>query len=243
MRGRIFTFLLVVLIIAGCAQVTPPEGDEPDILNPQACSPYISVDETIRLLKRNGRLPQSQWATAGAIAKAESGLCVNAYHYNTNGSIDRGLYQINSVHGYTRSCLYNAACNTDKAITIYRQRGNWTAWTTYNYGLHKKYLSEAQAAVNRVTGGGSTTYTTGTTANRGGYTGPYNLRSGPGTSYSKVGSVDGGVRVRIICQARGTTHTGPWGNSNVWDKLTTGKWIADAFVYTGSMGMVAPTCK
>ena len=235
-------FVLVALVIAGCGQVAPPEADsQPDILNPQACSPYISMDETIRLLKSNGRLVQSQWATAGAIAKAESGLCVGATNTaNADGSVDRGLYQINSVHRYTTSCLYNAACNTDKAITIYNMQG-WNGWTVYRTGAYRQYLSEAQAAVNRVTGGGSST-ASGTTANTGSYTGPYNLRSGPGTNYSVVGSVGGGVAVTIVCQKTGTSHTGPWGTTSLWDKLSTGKWISDAFVYTGSNGTVAPRC-
>ena len=89
----------------------------------------------------------------------------------------------------------------------------------------------------------SSSYVTGTTANRDGYTGPYNLRSGPGTNYAIVGSVGGGVRVSIVCQKTGTSHRGPWGSTSLWDKLSSGKWISDAFVYTGSMGKVAPTCK
>lgn len=242
-KSRILSlFLLVALIIAGCGQVVPPEADrQPDILNPLACSPYISMDETIRLLKSNGRLAQSQWATAGAIAKAESSLCVSAVHYNTDGSVDRGLYQINSVHGYSTDCVFNAACNTDAAMNIYRMQG-WNAWTVYRTGAYQQYLSEAQAAVNRVAGGSTGGTVTGTTANTSAYTGPYNLRSGPGTSFGVVGSVGGGVQVSIVCQANGTTHTGPWGSTNIWDKLSTGKWISDAFVYTGSNNTVAPRC-
>lgn len=86
-------------------------------------------------------------------------------------------------------------------------------------------------------GGGSTTYPTGTV-----HDGPINLRSGPGTSYSIVGTANTGEVVSIVCQTTGTSHTGPWGTTNIWDKLTTGKWISDAFVYTGSNGTVAPTC-
>lgn len=83
---------------------------------------------------------------------------------------------------------------------------------------------------------------TGTTVNTGAYTGPYNLRSGPGTNYSIVGSVGGGVQVSIVCHANGTSHTGPYGTTNLWDKLSTGRWISDAFVYTGSNSAVAPAC-
>lgn len=72
--------------------------------------------------------------------------------------------------------------------------------------------------------------------------GPYNLRSGPGTGYATVGTIAGGTQVWITCQAYGTTHTGPWGTTNIWDKLSTGAWITDAYVYTGKSGLVAPLC-
>ena len=70
-----------------------------------------------------------------------------------------------------------------------------------------------------------------------------NLRSGPGTNYRVVGQKTGGQKVKIVCHARGTRHKGPWGYSRLWDKLASGKWISDAYVYTGSMKRVAPWCK
>lgn len=94
-------------------------------------------------------------------------------------------------------------------------------------------------------GGGGGTGTSGTTACTGGYCGPYNLRAGPGTGYAVTGSLNGGVSVSIVCQSYGTSHTGPWGTTSLWNKLggaNAGKWISDAYVYTGSNGMVAPQC-
>lgn len=72
--------------------------------------------------------------------------------------------------------------------------------------------------------------------------GVYNLRAGPGTNYAVVSTIAGGTSVWISCQAYGTTHTGPWGTTNIWDKLSTGAWITDAYVYTGRNGLVAPLC-
>lgn len=74
------------------------------------------------------------------------------------------------------------------------------------------------------------------------YEGPINLRDGPGTNYSVVGSVNTGDTVSIACHSYGTSHTGPWGTSDLWDKLSNGTWVSDAFVYTGSNGPVAPWC-
>jgi murein DD-endopeptidase MepM/ murein hydrolase activator NlpD len=72
--------------------------------------------------------------------------------------------------------------------------------------------------------------------------GPYNLRAGPGTNYAVVGTIAGGTQVWITCQAYGTTHTGPWGTTNLWNRLSSGAWITDAYVYTGTNGRVAPDC-
>ena len=68
------------------------------------------------------------------------------------------------------------------------------------------------------------------------------VRSGPGTGYAKVGTVTKGTKVNIICQTTGTTVKGTYGTSNIWDKIGTGRFVSDAYVYTGSDGRVAPKC-
>lgn len=69
-----------------------------------------------------------------------------------------------------------------------------------------------------------------------------NLRSGPGTTYSVVGTVADGATVSIVCTARGSTVEGVWGPTDLWNKLTTNNWISDGFVDTGSNEPVAPAC-
>lgn len=68
-----------------------------------------------------------------------------------------------------------------------------------------------------------------------------NVRSGPSTSFSVVGSVADGQTVTITCQKVGQTVTGTYGTSNIWDFIGNG-YVADAFVFTGSNGVVAPPC-
>ena len=71
---------------------------------------------------------------------------------------------------------------------------------------------------------------------------PLSKRSGPGTNYPVVGSVPDGTTVTIVCQATGTTETGDWGPTDLWDCLDDNTYVSDAFVYTGTNDMVAPAC-
>jgi uncharacterized protein YraI len=69
-----------------------------------------------------------------------------------------------------------------------------------------------------------------------------NVRSGPGTDYTIVRVLPEGSRVPIYCQSPGTTVTGPYGTSNIWDNISNGEYVSDAYVLTGSDGYVASRC-
>ncbi|MET8801089.1 SH3 domain-containing protein [Streptomyces sp. NPDC004546] len=69
-----------------------------------------------------------------------------------------------------------------------------------------------------------------------------NVRSGPGTNYGIVRVLPEGVKVPIYCQTPGTTVTGPYGTSNIWDNIDSGEFVSDAYVQTGSDGYIAPRC-
>ncbi|MGC4896328.1 peptidoglycan DD-metalloendopeptidase family protein [Micromonospora sp. DT31] len=73
---------------------------------------------------------------------------------------------------------------------------------------------------------------------------PLTVRSGPGTGYTSVGTVTDGTRVTISCQTTGTSVTGTYGTSTIWDRIGTGRFISDAYVYTGSDGFIpgVPRC-
>ena len=68
------------------------------------------------------------------------------------------------------------------------------------------------------------------------------VRAAPGTSYDGWSSVADGAKVTIVCQTTGTTVTGTYGTSNIWDMLGSGGFVADAYVYTGSDGRVENDC-
>lgn len=97
-----------------------------------------------------------------AIALAESSGNPGAVSKpNKNGTVDRGLFQINSVHSqYDPGKLLDPAYNAKAAYEVAGGK-DFTRWSTYNSGAYKKYLGEAQAASS---GGGTTTVSGGTAA-------------------------------------------------------------------------------
>ncbi|MCX5146240.1 SH3 domain-containing protein [Streptomyces sp. NPDC058290] len=69
-----------------------------------------------------------------------------------------------------------------------------------------------------------------------------NVRSGPGTNYSVIDVLPYGASVTIRCQSDGTTVSGPYGTSDIWDCVGNGRFVSDAYVKTGSDGYVATHC-
>lgn len=71
------------------------------------------------------------------------------------------------------------------------------------------------------------------------------FHSGPGHTYTKIGCIPDGTKINIDCIEQGNAVTGPYGTETIWDHTNyAGKagYVADAFVYTGVNGAVAPTC-
>jgi len=87
--------------------------------------------------------------TALAVFKAESGLIPNRVNAaNKDGSIDRGIAQINSIHCprveklYKESCetaLFDAKTNIDFAYIKYVEEG-FQPWVAYWNGAYKRML-------------------------------------------------------------------------------------------------------
>jgi hypothetical protein len=93
--------------------------------------------------------PEQDRVTMVAIAKAESGWTVDAVNTaNSNGSVDRGLFQINSIHSKynAQQLLSDPRYNTNAAKEIYNGQG-LRAWSTYNSGAHTPFMVEASQAV------------------------------------------------------------------------------------------------
>ena len=65
---------------------------------------------------------------------AESGGRQYASLYNTNGTTDRGYWQINSIHGSLST--FDARGNARAAVLISRDGRDWSPWTTYQTGAY-----------------------------------------------------------------------------------------------------------
>jgi lysozyme-like protein len=81
---------------------------------------------------------------AAAIAMAESRGDPDATDDDADGSEDRGLWQINSVHGALST--YEPLANAQAAVQISDNGTDWSAWTTYVSGAFKQFLTGHQTA-------------------------------------------------------------------------------------------------
>jgi murein DD-endopeptidase MepM/ murein hydrolase activator NlpD len=98
------------------------------------------------------------------------------------------------------------------------------------------YVKQNYTSRNCSSGGGSATGTVRTSGAN------LNVRSGPSTNHAIVGSLANGTTVTIQCQVRGESITGTYGTSTLWNRIGSGRFIPDAYTYTGSDGRVAPDC-
>lgn len=71
---------------------------------------------------------------------------------------------------------------------------------------------------------------------------PLTIREDASTAAAAVGTVADGAKVTITCQKKGTSVTGTYGTTTLWDFIGNG-YVSDAYVNTGSDGQVAPTCQ
>jgi hypothetical protein len=80
-----------------------------------------------------------------AIQRAENaaGKC-EIYHYNSDGTLDWGYFQINTVHlqrpGLNLRDLLDCKANIDFAYQLYKEKGGFTPWSTYKDGRYLRYM-------------------------------------------------------------------------------------------------------
>jgi hypothetical protein len=72
---------------------------------------------------------------AAEIATAESGGRQYATDDDGNGTVDRGYWQINSIHGALST--YDPAGNARAAVQLSDDGTNWVPWVSYNTGAYQ----------------------------------------------------------------------------------------------------------
>lgn len=84
-------------------------------------------DEAQNALKVVGTCENGKWNTT-------------ATNHNRNGSVDSGIFQINSIHGYSQEYLFNPENNIRVAKKIFDGRG-WTSWScSHVLGIKPFYM-------------------------------------------------------------------------------------------------------
>ncbi|MGI5523483.1 peptidoglycan DD-metalloendopeptidase family protein [Micromonospora sp. CA-259024] len=176
------------------------------------------------------------------------------------GGTSYGKYvRINHGGGYSTYYAHLNGFNVSVGQTVgYGKVLGWVGSTGGSTGPHLHYEQrlDGNDIQVRFNGGlalywGTKTYTSDNGCSSGSGNGtvdtsgtPLTVRSGPGTGYASVGTVADGTRVTIACQTSGTTVTGTYGTSSIWDRIGAGRYIADAYVYTGYEGYIpnVPRC-
>jgi cell wall-associated NlpC family hydrolase len=101
----------------------------------------------------------------------------------------------------------------------------------------------AFVAVPLVTGLAANAASATGTVNTTGNPGPaLTVRAQPTAASDAVGKRSDGATVTIVCQTYGQRVTGTYGTTNIWDRIKSGGYVSDAYIRTGSDGLVAPLC-
>ncbi len=89
--------------------------------------------------------PDCRLALAIQRAENPNGQC-EVYHHNSDGTLDWGYFQINTVHlkqpGVNLRDLLDCKANIDFAYRLFREHQDFRSWSTYNSGAYRKYLIE-----------------------------------------------------------------------------------------------------
>lgn len=140
LKGKTYLSILFVMVLFSPAVFVSYQAkasEVPVIISPIAMDSTYTVEvirpseaplanlsereNSIRIIKKIwGR----DWKIGVAIATCESGLNSKAFNpNNSNGSTDTGLFQINSVHGWSKEELLNPIANAGIAYEKFVHQG------------------------------------------------------------------------------------------------------------------------
>jgi hypothetical protein len=89
--------------------------------------------------------PNCRLALAVQRAENAQGKC-ETYHYNSDGTLDWGYFQINTIHlkrpGVNLRDLLDCKANIDFAYQLYLEKGGFTAWSAFRNGSYRHYMNQ-----------------------------------------------------------------------------------------------------
>lgn len=106
--------------------------------------------EIARLAYNAGWVDAYELAVAVAVCLAESQGYERAINENPDGSRDRGIWQLNTVHkDITDEIAYDPEQATAWAFKLWSAKGNFSDWAAYKSGvyLHDSYVGRAVVGV------------------------------------------------------------------------------------------------
>lgn len=183
----------------------------------------------------------------------DRGYATDYYHLWNNINTNGGWVNSGTYLGYTGTDVTCGGAASGRHVHFgLRQNGGYISvaghnlgkWVLYNGGaayqgsaMHGSYRVYAGGALHNY---GALGLTQAVVDANGGTA--LNKRSGPGTGYAYAGSVADGATVSISCSSNGTSHTGRYGTTSLWNRLTDGTWVSDAYLWTGVNGPINGWC-
>ncbi|MGW0432040.1 peptidase M23 [Micromonospora sp. NPDC003197] len=183
----------------------------------------------------------------------DRGYATDYYHLWNNINVDGASVAAGTYLGDTGTDITCGGSASSRHVHLgLRQNSAYVAIATHNlgkwvpregsvayegYALHGSTRRNVRGTLYNY---GALGFTEGIIDSNGGTS--ISRRSGPGTGYGVVGSIADGATAAVACSANGTSHTGRWGTTALWNKLTDGTWIPDAYHYTGAANPVNGWC-
>lgn len=209
---------------------SPPNAVDFNRLNDIGDTVVAAKAGTVTRVANEGNVSYGRWieiSHGGGSTTRYAHLSVQSVHVGQKVTQGQKIGNVGNTGGSTGPHLhFEERLN---GVAVRATFGGHTAlyWGTKNYTSQNSCSGGTSAGhVGRVNTAGA----------------PLTVRSGASTSASAVGSVNDGATVQISCQKHGESVKGTYGTSTLWDKIGTGRFIADAYVSTGSDGQIAPTC-
>ncbi len=123
---------MLVTVIAGADIARTPKvmAEVPQEIALPTPTPAIQVIPTDIVGYISYKFGEDAWKAFKVLECENKGLNPFAQNINKNGSIDRGYWQINTIHPVTTACAQNAICSTDYAYRMWKNDGeSFRRWT------------------------------------------------------------------------------------------------------------------